>query len=140
MLHQKIELHSDFSAEETTAVFRSELKKAGQGFHGKEVNDEFRADYQGRGLNAFRPEIHLTALPEEEGCLLLADMRLPPAMLVFMVLWTVIPVMFGIFGQNWLALIVIPVFWVIAVIAFRKGVKDAKEALIALFGAVEETG
>lgn len=138
MLHQKIELHADMSAEEAAAVFRSELKTVGQGFHGKEVNGEFRADYQGKGLNAFRPALHLTMLPEEENCLLLADMRLPPAMLVFMLLWTVIPVVFLILGYSWFVLVVIPVFWVIAVIAFRKGVEAAKEALMVLFGAYEE--
>ena len=141
MLHQKIELHAGLSAEEAEAVFRSELKTSGQGFHGKEQNGGFRADYQGRGLNAFHPEIHLHILPEEEGgSLLLTELRMARAMLVFMLLWTLIPVILAVFGHNWLALIVIPVFWAIAVVGFRMGVKAAKEALMALFDAVEEVG
>lgn len=137
MLHQKIELHTDFGTDEAAEILRSSLKDPRSGFHGTEQNEEFLVDHKVKGLNAFRPEIRLTLFPEEEGCLLLADMKLPAAMLVFMLLWTIIPVLFGIFGHNWMVMIVIPVFWIIAIVAFRMGVKSAKEGLMTLFGAVE---
>lgn len=140
LLHQKIELHTDLSAEEAAAVIRSELKNPASGFHGKEQNEEFRIDYKQRIINAFRPEITLSMLPEEEGCLLWSDMKLPAAMLGFMLFWTLIPVVFGIVKHNWLVLVVIPVFWIIAVVAFRMGVRSAKQALMTLFGAYEITG
>lgn len=137
LFHQKIELHTDLSAEETAEVMRSELNSPLSGFHGKEKNEEFVVDYQSRGLNAFRPEITLTVLPEEQGASLMVHMGLPMAMTGFMLLWTLIPVLYAVFGRNGLALLLLPVFWVIAVVGFRMGVKPAKEALMALLGAVE---
>lgn len=138
LLGQKIELHTDFSTEEAAEVLRSELSNPYSGFHGKEKNTEFLVDYKKRGLNAFRPEITLSILPEEEGALIVAEMTLPVAMVGFMVLWTLFPILYAVFGRNRLApLLVIPVFWIIAVVSFRMGVKPAKEALMALFGAVE---
>lgn len=137
LLRQKIELHTAFPPEEAAEVFRSELSANRSGFHGTEQNGEFKADYKGKGLNAFRPEIRLTVLPEEEGSVLWTDMRLPPVMLGFMILWTVLPAIFGIMRHVYLLLVLIPVFWVIAVIAFRRGVKSTKEALMAFFDAHE---
>ncbi len=140
MLHQKIELHSELPPDEAAEVFRNTLKKTASGFHGKEEEEEFIFDYKGKELNAFRPEIRMKLLPDADGTLFWADMKLPKLMLWFMVFWTVLPVIIALWGKNWLVLLMIPVFWIIAVINFRIGVKRAKTALMAETEAVEIVG
>ena len=140
MLHQKIELHSELPPDEAADVFRNTLKDPASGFHGKEEGEEFIFDYKGKGLNAFRPEIRMKLLPDADGTLFWVDMKLPKLMLWFMMFWTVLPVIIALWGKNWLALLMIPVFWIIAVAAFRTGVKGARSALLAETEAVEIVG
>ena len=138
LFHRKIELYADTSPEETAEAVRAALQNAASGLHGKEADGEFLFDCRGRGMNAFRPEIRMKILPDAEGCLLWADMQLPKLMYAFMAFWTVVPVLAAIFGKaHALLLPVIPVFWVIAVIAFRNGVKAAQDALMEQFSACE---
>ena len=138
LFHRKIELYADTSPEETAEAVRAALQNAASGLHGKETDGEFLFDYQDRGMNVFRPEIRMKILPDAEGCLLWAGMQLPKLMYAFMAFWTVVPVIAAIFGKaHALLLPVIPVFWVIAVIAFRNGVKAAQNALMEQFSACE---
>ena len=137
MLHQKIELHADLSPEDVAASMQEALQTPLSGFHGKAQEEGFLFDYKSKGMNAFRPEIRLKLLPDEDGCLLWADMRLPVPMLIFMIFWTVLPVLMAVCAKQYLAPVLSPVFWVIALVAFRKGVKEAKNALMDHFGAYE---
>lgn len=141
MLHCKIELHTDSTMEEAAECLRSAISHAGNGFHGKEENGEFRFDYKEKGLNAFRPEIRMKILPEEDGCLLWTDMKLHPVMLGFLIFWTVAALVISIFNNvNIAPLFAIPLFWGIALISFRIGVKSTKQALMTLLEAYEITG
>lgn len=140
LFHRKIELCADTSVEETAEAVRKLLKDPLSGLHGTEEDGVFLVDYKGRGLNAFRPDIRLQLLQGEDGCLLWADMQLPRLMYAFMAFWTILPIGAALFSSHhFMPLLLIPVFWLIAVFAFRSGVKSAKTALMTLFGAYELT-
>lgn len=132
--HETSELQTVMTADE--AEERLEAAIGGQ-FTGKRTEEGFQIAH--KDVNPFRPEITVTLHPGDEGVLAVADMKLHPGMLAFLCVWSVIVIAIAVW-RNWLLLVMLPVFWLIALIAFSIGVSSAKNDLLTTLDAAEVIG
>lgn len=132
--HEVSELQTTMTLEESEACL---VNAIGSGFTGTQKDDGFQLSH--KDVNPFRPEIAVQLRLGDEGVLAVADMKLHPALLVFLCIWSVVVIALAVW-RNWLLLVMLPVFWMIAVIAFSVGVDAAKKALTETLDAVEIIG
>ena len=112
----------------------AENLRAAMGLHGavltgKGEGNAFSLTCRSRLPNPFRPELAVTLLPEDGGGTEVhTRMRLHPVILGFLCIWSAVTVGLAAW-RGWLLLVMLPVFWGIALAGYVHGCKDAAEAL-----------
>lgn len=130
-LHETCELYCDKTPEVVNDMMQTVV---GSQFIGTQKEDGFQLSH--RDKNAFRPDLFIRLLPDENGTLIWMDYKMPFLLLGFMLVWSVVIAVFAIV-QGLLLLVMIPIFWAITVIGYSMGVETAKNTLMTLFEADE---